>query len=227
MSTVGERVKSVRQDRGVTQAKLAKAIGARQSTINDIEKGRTKKTTFLVSIAGFLDVDVQWLSSGIGDIRGGEVEILSQGAPLPLFTMDSVVDIGIDDSFDKPVVSVVYRCPVSHSQNSFTVVLENDRDDLKRGSLMFVDPAGGYKNGDIVLTVFPDSKMADITMIISDGAKTYLKSLEPSLPNEHRLTEFNLSCMNDNELSLPHQAKAESPRAILVGRVIFVGVSLN
>ena len=39
MDSVGERVRKLREERGLTQSELGDAIGVRQSTVSEIERG--------------------------------------------------------------------------------------------------------------------------------------------------------------------------------------------
>ena len=222
MNDVGKRLKAIREERGMTQSGLAKEIGVQQSTINDIESGKTKRSKYLLTIAGVLNVDPDWLASGVGDIRGMGVEVVNQGAPLPLFDMHRLVDIAQSKSFDYPVVSMLYRCPGKHSNKAFTTVLHQDREDLKAGSVLFIEPVSEYKNGDCVISVFPDSKMVDLRMFVSDGTTTYLKSLDVDLDPSVRLKEFSYECVGGGELFLPQRKSKSLPKAIILGRLVFV-----
>lgn len=223
MSSLGDRLKSAREDRGVSQAGLAKAIGARQSSINDIEAGRIKTSTYLLKIANHLNVDPHWLETGVGSIRGVGVEIVNQGATLPLFDWDTVVQCALDNNFDKPVLDMTYRCPVAHSKRAFTTLLEHDRDRFPQGTVLFVDPVGNYKNGDYVVVVFPDSGMMDFCQLVSDGISTYLKSLDPSIDPALRNREVRFDMVEGGEMSLPQTKQKDAPLSLLVGRVIFQG----
>jgi len=73
MRTLGSRVKSARESKGLTQAELAKKIRdvnpslkTGQSTIQAIESGLSKRVTILYELAKALGVTEQWLSIGDG-----------------------------------------------------------------------------------------------------------------------------------------------------------------
>jgi phage repressor protein C with HTH and peptisase S24 domain len=66
MSTLSERLKQARLDAGLSQAELAKLLGAGQSTIASIENGRNQSSGRLVEIAQLLRVNPTWLASGQG-----------------------------------------------------------------------------------------------------------------------------------------------------------------
>lgn len=62
MNTLGERVKAVRIQRGLTQKELADLVGASQNSITKIENGGN--TTLTAKIARALGVDPSWLDFG-------------------------------------------------------------------------------------------------------------------------------------------------------------------
>ena len=66
MNTLSERLKQARLDAGLSQAELAKQLGAGQSTIASIENGRNQSSGRLVDIAQVLGVNAAWLASGHG-----------------------------------------------------------------------------------------------------------------------------------------------------------------
>ncbi len=66
VGTLGERVSSVREERGLSQASLAQKAGVSQGTIGNIESGARKRPRDLVAIAKALDVSADWLETGKG-----------------------------------------------------------------------------------------------------------------------------------------------------------------
>lgn len=54
----------------MSQAQLAKAVGAGQSTIASIENGRNKGSSLFLDLARALNVNVEWLMDGVGPKRG-------------------------------------------------------------------------------------------------------------------------------------------------------------
>lgn len=71
MSTLSERMKQARIEAGLSQAELAKQLGAGQSTIASIENGRNQSSGRLVEIAQLLQVNPSWLASGQGPRKAG------------------------------------------------------------------------------------------------------------------------------------------------------------
>ncbi|WP_066018550.1 helix-turn-helix transcriptional regulator [Endozoicomonas atrinae] len=227
MSTLGARLKSVRKERGISQAKLAEAVGSRQSSINDIESGRNKSSTYLVKIAEFLNVDPSWLETGHGEIRGVGVEVVKQGAPLPLFDWKTIVEIARDGRFNKPPLDVLYRCPIKHSEKAYTTVLHQHLEGIAKGSVLFLDAVGHYNNGDIVMVAWPGSNMADLRRLVSNGSRTFLKSLDTSFDAELAMSECRLTCVAGGQINVAQSSDDSLPEAILVGRLFFVGIRFD
>lgn len=65
--SVGERIKEVRREKGLTQEKFAERIGLRQNTIALIESGRrnTSRQTLQV-ISREYGLNIEWLKTGTG-----------------------------------------------------------------------------------------------------------------------------------------------------------------
>ncbi|MNV00949.1 HTH-type transcriptional regulator PrtR [compost metagenome] len=70
MSALKDRLAEARTESGMSQAQLAKAVGAGQSTIASIENGRNKGSSLFLDLARALDVNVEWLMDGAGPKRG-------------------------------------------------------------------------------------------------------------------------------------------------------------
>jgi transcriptional regulator with XRE-family HTH domain len=63
METLGQRVRRVREERGMSQREVADAVGVSQSTYSDLERGETagKSLAMLGRIASYLSVDADFL----------------------------------------------------------------------------------------------------------------------------------------------------------------------
>lgn len=85
LDTVGKRLRKARKDAGMTQKELADAVDAKQGAVSDLENGRNNSSTKLVEMALTLGVNPRWLSTGEGDIIGGnfwESDAKDEGIPL-------------------------------------------------------------------------------------------------------------------------------------------------
>lgn len=66
MGTIGQRLRKIREQRGLTQEALSAASGIAQSTIQGIEDGsRGKRPSSLIELAHALGVDAYYLKTGI------------------------------------------------------------------------------------------------------------------------------------------------------------------
>lgn len=64
MISIAERLQYAMNQKGYTQAQLAKKVGISQVTISNILRGETSKSRHLVEIADVLNVSVKWLQTG-------------------------------------------------------------------------------------------------------------------------------------------------------------------
>jgi transcriptional regulator with XRE-family HTH domain len=64
LPTLGARVRHYRERLGLSQEELALSVGAAQQTIQSLESGKIRKSTFLPHLAKVLGVDLDYLLSG-------------------------------------------------------------------------------------------------------------------------------------------------------------------
>lgn len=81
MSTLAERVKLARDRLNLSQQDVADATGMSQPSYYKIEKGLTKRTTYIGELAKVLEVDIDWLANGIGEmIDQGAIESVTKSS---------------------------------------------------------------------------------------------------------------------------------------------------
>ncbi|WP_345193636.1 helix-turn-helix domain-containing protein, partial [Kistimonas scapharcae] len=214
--------KAARKSRAVSQAELARLVGTRQSTINDIEHGRNKSTKYLLAIADALKVDPRWLERGEGVIKGVSVSIVHQGVPLPMFSWDMAARLAEDEKPHLPMVDTLYRCPVEHSTEAYTLTVTSDQYEgyLSNNDVLFVDPIGEYSANDVVICVMPDSGYIDVRQIFFDGVSASLRSLTRDVPPDRRIVSARIVPMLGGVLKLPVTTDSSVPELRLVGRVL-------
>jgi transcriptional regulator with XRE-family HTH domain len=68
METIGDRLKKLRLARKLTQTQVAKAVGVRQGSYTQLERGlsKTPRSSNLAKYARLYDVDPEWLMTGKG-----------------------------------------------------------------------------------------------------------------------------------------------------------------
>lgn len=63
-----DRLKTARRHAGLNQTELAKRCGMTQTSISDLERGKSASTSFVASIAHACGVDPLWLANGTGQM---------------------------------------------------------------------------------------------------------------------------------------------------------------
>lgn len=71
MSTLAERVKLARDRLNLSQQDVADATGMSQPSYYKIERGHTKRTTYINELAKVFEVNVDWLANGSGEMLSG------------------------------------------------------------------------------------------------------------------------------------------------------------
>ena len=65
-----DRLKTARKHGKLTQTELAQAVGISQTSITDLERGKSQSTSYVAEIAKACSVDPLWLATGRGDMVG-------------------------------------------------------------------------------------------------------------------------------------------------------------
>jgi phage repressor protein C with HTH and peptisase S24 domain len=101
--SIGDRVKRARKRIGMNQKELASAIGIKQPTLSELERGESRSSAYLVQIAEACKVNPRWLATGIGDM-------LDASQPLPESNAE-MVDIEVTEG-DEPLRSDEVWLPI-------------------------------------------------------------------------------------------------------------------
>lgn len=65
MQNIGDRIRSIRKERHITQKEITTAVGIGQSTLSDIENGRNSPSyETIVALSNFFKVSPEWLLTG-------------------------------------------------------------------------------------------------------------------------------------------------------------------
>ena len=70
--SIGTRVREARKAAKMTQEELSKRSGLKQSSISDLEVGKSQGTTYLATLAAALGVNPMWLETGRGPREAGQ-----------------------------------------------------------------------------------------------------------------------------------------------------------
>jgi phage repressor protein C with HTH and peptisase S24 domain len=155
--SLAENVKRHREKRKMSQAKLAKAIGAQQNTIAAIELGKTKRTKLLPEIARELGVTLNELDPSLeptetARIPGGELV----GEPdLPVFASVDAGD-GVVLVSSEPVQSVRRPDPLNTVKKGYGVIVvgESMIPVVRPGDTVLVHPHLPPKPEDVCLFIY-------------------------------------------------------------------------
>lgn len=136
LTSVGLRIFHARKGlRKLSQAKLAEAVGVKQSSISDLESGATKEISgpVLIGIAKALQVRPEWIMTGAGQIEPSAEEALSD---------------------DERELVKLYRGASSRWKIAIKY-MAGMRNEAKQ------EEAGAYVLSKIFATPVPDSKLGD------------------------------------------------------------------
>lgn len=102
MTTIAERIKCVRTDKGLTVKDFAKILDVSTTTVNNYEKGlRTPDCEVLDKFLHMLDVDLNWLVGGemgekfirMGDLSLNEQLLIAFSRRQPESVFDQLVNL--------------------------------------------------------------------------------------------------------------------------------------
>lgn len=200
-----DRLRHARKTRKMSQAKLAAAAGLDQTTISDLENGRSRSTGRSAEIALALEVDPTWLATGMGEMDSSGPSNLSS-APQPIryyrYPIVSQVEAGNWDAISLPYEpgdeqehqTSGYRA----YGRAFWLRVKGDSmtapqgvtPTIPEGTLVLIDPGVEATTGKLVVARMEGDNEATFKKLVEDGGRRYLKALNPSYP----LIEINGNC---------------------------------
>lgn len=201
MNTLGERLKSAREEAGLSQEQLAKLANVKnQSVIGSLETGYRKKSSYVPKIALVLRVEALWLATGEGErYRDAKFENeFEDGPPLPPFKLVPIVGTvqGGDDGY-----LLEYDTVAGHGDgniayptkdiNAYAVRVRGDsmRPRIKSGEFIVVEPNQICMPGD------------DVVVCLKNGRKMVKEFLY------ERDEEITLSSINNSHGSITVPSK--------------------
>lgn len=198
-----DRLKTARRHAKLNQGELAAKAGITQTSISDLERGKSKATAHVVKIADACGVSAKWLSDEIGPM-------LAPGSSAGSAESNISVAAQPTKSFRYPVISWVaagawaeavepYPAGFSDSYEfseydskgtAFWLKVKGDSmtapagQSITEGTLILVDTEAEVAPGKLVVAKLPDSNEATFKKLVSDGGRLFLKPLNPSYPIE-------------------------------------------
>lgn len=200
MATIGDRVKEIRQRRGITQKELASSSGVSQQMISKLESGKSTETAGIVQLARALRVAPDWLADGTGapEEPSGKV---AEG--LPAISAIQNVTPGPDIRGQVPLISwvqaghamevvdllhpgdgfewVSVTCPIKRHTYALKVSGDSMAPDFPPGILIIVEPEMEADPGDFVIAKNGDEE-ATFKQLVKDSGRWFLKPLNERYP---------------------------------------------
>ena len=198
-----DRLKTARRYAKLNQGELAVKAGITQTSISDLERGKSKATAHVVKIADACGVSAKWLSDEIGPMLptglanvSGESNVSMPDQPVSSFRYPVIswVSAGSWAEAVEPYpagISDRYEFSEYNSKGpAFWLEVKGDSmtspvgTSIAQGSLILVDTEVEATPGKLVVAKLPDSNEATFKKLVSDGGRLFLKPLNPGYPTE-------------------------------------------
>lgn len=184
-NTLADRLNMAMAMIGITQGALAEASGVSQPTIWRLTKGKAEGSRKLVDIARALDVNVQWLASGEGEMRGGPV----------LGSLEKAVSISTIPVWDangktSEVVSAPNGVKAKRSWRAYILDRNSGCAEATAGSIVIVDTGAAPQSGDLVLARV--NKRISVYHYLEGPSSGFLTVDDPRLPAVELTDESDL-----------------------------------
>ena len=196
-----DRIKAARKHAKLTQPKLAALVGVTQTTISELETGKSQSSSNTATIAAACGVNAVWLERGIGEmLNTPELESAYQPDRYRRYPVISEVQAGewmeICDEFQPGFSDEWQGTPADAGPNGFWLRVKNDSmvspsgKSFPEGMLILVHPGLEVMPGNLVVAKLDDSNEATFKQFIQDASGRYLKPLNPS----YRMIPINGNC---------------------------------
>lgn len=169
LMNLGDRLTAIRKKRGLTQLELAKKAGLSQPAIFKIEKGVSRGTVYIVSIAKALNVSPEYLLFGNDENKlDDEKNYFSVRTEIPLITWEKILE---------------------NNYKRFLLKIENDsmtsplaaQTTFRKGDIITVYRALQWKRGDFVIAKLPNNTIIFRQYVI-EGGQQFLRPLNHQYP---------------------------------------------
>jgi SOS-response transcriptional repressor LexA len=131
---------------GITQGALAKASGVSQPTIWRLTKGEAEGSRKLVDIARALDINVEWLANGDGEMRGtsatGSYDKVKNGTTVSLWDATGKTS---------EQVSVPTGVKAKKSWRAYVLDRNSGCAEATAGTIVIIDSDVPVESGDLVI----------------------------------------------------------------------------
>ncbi|RNC66033.1 MAG: XRE family transcriptional regulator [Desulfuromonadales bacterium] len=154
-TSLGRRIKGIRQGRGLTQKEFADSLGIVQGFLSGIERGKkTPSDTLLIALCTLYGIRMEWLTSGVGEMlqasrQSGPSAASPVGGGIPVLAripQEFPDNVGTED--------ILYHVTLPNlPAECFALVAYGDfmAPTIRDGDLVFFRPGEAEENGAIVL----------------------------------------------------------------------------
>lgn len=244
MNEIKDRVLKRRKVLGLTQQELAKRVGVKQQSIQQLEDGLVKRPRYLLELSGALECDANWLATGKGkadfNLSGQPYMPGADNPPadeLEFFghmdAWDSNTDLDPDE-VELPLfreVELAAGCGQTEVQENHGAKLRFAKSTLSKAGVIAENAACAFVKGNSMHPVMPDGTTVGVNTAdkaIRDG-EIYAIDHEGMLRVKylHRRPGGGIKIVSQN--SAEHQAEDYGPGEVagsirVIGRVFWWSV---
>ena len=174
-NTLAYRLNMAMSMMGITQGALAKASGVSQPTIWRLTKGEAEGSRKLVDIARALDVNVQWLASGEGEMRGASslsaAEKVKSGTTIPVWGPEGKTG---------EIVSAPNGVRAKRTWRAYILDRNSGCSEATAGSIVIIDTDVPPESGDLVMARV--SSRISVYRYLEGPSNGFLTVDDPRLP---------------------------------------------
>jgi len=160
---------------GITQGALAKASGVSQPTIWRLTKGEAEGSRKLVDIARALDISVEWLASGAGEMRGGHA-----GSPIDKVKAGTTVALWDSNGKTSEQVSTPGGARARKSWRAYILDRNSGCAEASAGSIVIIDTEVPAESGDLVMARM--NSRISVYRFLEGPSNGFLTVDDPRLP---------------------------------------------
>ena len=174
-NTLAYRLNMAMTMMGITQGALTKASGVSQPTIWRLTKGEAEGSRKLVDIARALDVNVQWLASGEGEMRGNAglsaIDKVKSGSTIPVWGPEGKTG---------EIVSSPNGVKAKKTWRAYILDRNSGCAEATTGSIVIVDTDVPPESGDLVMARV--SSRISVYRYLEGPSNGFLTVDDPRLP---------------------------------------------
>jgi len=194
-----DRLKAARRHAKLNQGELAVRAGITQTSISDLERGKSKATAHVAKLADACGVRALWLSDGKGEMtvasnqsEPSNVAIIAQPEQMHRYPVVSWVTAGawseavqpFPDGFSDRYDISDYKAkgPAFWLEVKGDSMTSTSAPSIPEGSQILVDTEADVRPGKLVIAKLSGSNEATFKKLVEDGGIRYLKPLNPAYP---------------------------------------------